>query len=75
VSTDLREPVFQQDIDTEHEYAMQGWKTYYTFFERLRAQGAPSDLLDKVAEITATYKDLTDQMASIQQCFPVEKRR
>ena len=69
------DPVFQQDIDTEHEYATEGWKNFYEFFQRLKSQGAPPELLAKVAEITNIYKQLTEGIAAIQPCFPVEKRR
>lgn len=72
---DLTEPVFQQDIDTEHEYATQGWKVMYEFHERLKAQGAPQELVAKVAELTQQYQTLTNGIAAIQLCFPVEKRR
>jgi len=75
MSTDYTEPVFQQDIDTELEYATEGWKNFYEFFERLKAQGAPPELLFKISEITNIYKNLTDAITAIQPCFPVEKRR
>ena len=69
------EPVFQQDIDTELEYANEGWRNFYNFYDRLKAQGAPQELLAKVAEITNIYKNLTEGISTIQPCFPVEKRR
>lgn len=69
------DPVFQQDIDTEHEYATEGWKNFYGFYNTLIAQGAPQELLTKVIEITNIYKNLTESIAAIQPCFPVEKRR
>jgi hypothetical protein len=75
MNQDLTEPVFQQDIDTEHEYATEGWKNFFEFYTRLKAQGAPPELLNKVVEITNIYKNLTESIAGIQQCFPVEKRR
>ena len=66
------EPVFQQDIKTEHEYAVEGWRNFYNFFERLKTQGAPPELLAKIIEITGIYKNLTDAITAIEVCFPVE---
>lgn len=74
-NTDYAEPIFQQDIDIELEYATAGWRNFYDFYNRLQTQGAPPELLAKVAEITNIYKTLTDGITTVQPCFPVEKRR
>lgn len=75
MSSHLSEPVFQQDLDAEEEYAMNGWRVFYDFYDRLKAQGAPPELLSKIAELTNNYKILTEGIKAIAPCFPVEKRR
>jgi hypothetical protein len=75
MSIDIYEPIFQQDIEAEEEYAIQGWKVFYTFYNRLGTQGAPPELLARVVEINNLYRDLAEKISAIHPCFPKEQER
>ena len=75
MSPDVYEPISQRDMEYEEEYATQGWKLFYTFYSRLSAQGAPPELLARVAEINNLYRDVAEKVAAIKPCFPKEPER
>ena len=73
--SDLREPISQRDMESEEEYAVQGWKVFYRFCNQLNAQGAPPELLARVIEINNLYRDMAEKIAVIKICFPKEPQR
>jgi hypothetical protein len=74
MSINVAEPVFHKDVAAEEEYALEGWKTFYIFYQRLSAQGAPSELLKQVAELSQSYQDIYRRVALMKQYFPIEGR-
>ena len=69
-----QDPVFNTDMESELEYATAGWKTFYSFYSRLVAQGAPVELINQMADVLNTYLSLTEKIKEIIPKLPNEER-
>lgn len=72
---EVYDPVTRRDIMSEAEYAENGWKTFYSIFQRLSAQGAPQELLKEVAEVSDMYMNIYRKLKVVGFCFPTENER
>lgn len=59
------EPVFDTDMKSELEYAMEGYNNFMRFYERLIAQRESVELINQMGGIVNTYVTLAQQIKDI----------
>lgn len=64
------ETVVLKDIEAELEFAREGMRNFTEFYYRLSYQGAPPSLVQEMAELAQTYKQIADRLERNLNCFP-----
>lgn len=70
---DLKEPIWREDVIDERDYVQSFTRVLIMWSERLRYQGAPPALIQRVDALRDAGAKMSDDLKDIEVCFPPEQ--